>query len=156
MTIEILIHNKEGGSEERQRKMEEQIEKIYKKYKHGRMKLIRNMLLIYAALICIVSIFKGNPFPHRETVLFFNVDQPGWSTTDPWLMRVCAVLALIAGVTIIVRSILRDFSKVDRILLQECDAEKYLEMMEGMIAYGKSLNEKGFQKIKQISREITK
>ena len=71
-------------------------------------------------------------------------------------MRVCAVLALIAGVTITVRSILRDFSKVDRILLQECDAEKYLEMMEGMIAYGKSLNEKGFQKIKQISREITK
>ncbi len=126
--------------------MEEQIKRIYEKQTHGRMKLIGILLLIYAALICIVSIFKGNPFPHRETVLFFNVDQPGWSTTDPWLVWVCAVLALIAGVMITIRSILRDFTPIDRILLQECDAEKYLEMMEGMITYGKSLNEKGFQK----------
>lgn len=33
-----------------------------------------------------------------------------------------------------------------RILSQECDAEKYLEMLEGMIKYGKSLDYKGFQK----------
>ena len=31
-------------------------------------------------------------------------------------------------------------------LSQECDAEKYLEMLEGMIKYGKSLDYKGFQK----------
>lgn len=53
--------------------MEEQIKKIYEKQKNGRIRMIRNVLLIYAALICVVSIFKGNPFPHQETVLFFDV-----------------------------------------------------------------------------------
>ena len=39
--------------------------------------MIRNVLLIYAALICVVSIFKGNPFPHQETVLFFRCEAAG-------------------------------------------------------------------------------
>ena len=42
--------------------MEEQIKKIYEKQKNGRIRMIRNVLLIYAALICVVSIFKGNLF----------------------------------------------------------------------------------------------
>ena len=63
--------------------MEEQIKKIYEKQKNGRIRMIRNVLLIYAALICVVSIFKGNPFPHQETVLFFDVKQPGWSRQIP-------------------------------------------------------------------------
>lgn len=104
--------------------MEEQIKKIYEKQKNGRIRMIRNVLLIYAALICVVSIFKGNPFPHQETVLFFDVKQPGWVTTDPWLLWICVVVDLIAGIFILIRDILRDFSKIDRILSQQCDAEK--------------------------------
>ena len=50
--------------------MEEQIKKIYEKQKNGRIRMIRNVLLIYAALICVVSIFKGNPFPHRRQYSF--------------------------------------------------------------------------------------
>ena len=99
--------------------MEEQIKKIYEKQKNGRIRMIRNVLLIYAALICVVSIFKGNPFPHQETVLFFDVKQPGWVTTDPWLLW---------------------------ILSQQCDAEKYSEMLEELVKYGKSLDYHGFQK----------
>lgn len=38
--------------------MEEQIKKIYEKQKNGRIRMIRNVLLIYAALICVVSISK--------------------------------------------------------------------------------------------------
>ena len=95
--------------------------------------MIRNVLLIYAALICVVSIFKGNPFPHQETVLFFDVKQPGWVTTDPWLLWICVVVDLIAGIFILIRDIFRDFSKIDRILLQQCDAEKYSEMLEELI-----------------------
>ena len=49
--------------------MEEQIKKIYEKQKNGRIRMIRNVLLIYVALIGIVSIFKGIHF-HQETVLF--------------------------------------------------------------------------------------
>ena len=113
--------------------MEEQIKKIYEKQKNGRIRMIRNVLLIYAALICVVSIFKGNPFPHQETVLFFDVKQPGWVTTDPWLLWICVVVDLIAGIFILIRDIFRDFSKIDRILLQQCDAEKYSEMLEELI-----------------------
>ena len=87
--------------------MEEQIKKIYEKQKNGRIRMIRNVLLIYAALICVVSIFKGNPFPHQETVLFFDVKQPGWVTTDPWLLWICVVVDLIAGIFILIRDILR-------------------------------------------------
>ena len=126
--------------------MEEQIKKIYEKQKNGRIRMIRNVLLIYAALICVVSIFKGNPFPHQETVLFFDVKQPGWVTTDPWLLWICVVVDLIAGIFILVKGILRDFSKIDRILSQQCDAEKYSEMLEELIKYGKSLDYHGFQK----------
>ena len=126
--------------------MEEQIKKIYEKQKNGRIRMIRNVLLIYAALICVVSIFKGNPFPHQETVLFFDVKQPGWVTTDPWLLWICVVVDLIAGIFILIRDILRDFSKIDRILSQQCDAEKYSEMLEELIKYGKSLDYHGFQK----------
>ena len=126
--------------------MEEQIKKIYEKQKNGRIRMIRNVLLIYAALICVVSIFKGNPFPHQETVLFFDVKQPGWVTTDPWLLWICVVVDLIAGIFILIRDILRDFSKIDRILSQQCDAEKYSEMLEELVKYGKSLDYHGFQK----------
>jgi hypothetical protein len=35
------------------------------------------------------------------------------------------VVDLIAGIFILIRDILRDFSKIDRILSQQCDAEKY-------------------------------
>ena len=120
--------------------MEEQIKKIYEKQKKGRIRMIRNVLLIYVALICIVSIFKENPFPHQETVLFFNVKQSGWITTDSYLLWGCAVLDLIVVMLIEICNILREFSKIDRMLSQECDAEKYLEMLEGMIKYGKSLD----------------
>ena len=103
--------------------MEEQIKKIYEKQKNGRIRMIRNVLLIYAALICVVSIFKGNPF-----------------------LWICVVVDLIAGIFILIRDILRDFSKIDRILSQQCDAEKYSEMLEELIKYGKSLDYHGFQK----------
>ncbi len=72
--------------------------------------------------------------------------QPGWVTTDPWLLWICVVVDLIAGIFILIRDILRDFSKIDRILSEQCDAEKYSEMLEGMIKYGKSLDYHGFQK----------
>ena len=126
--------------------MEEQIKKIYEKQKNGRIRMIRNVLLIYVALICIVSIFKGNPFPHQETVLFFNVKQSGWITTDSYLLWGGAGLDLIVVRLIEICNILREFSKIDRMLSQECDAEKYLEMLEGMIKYGKSLDYHRFQK----------
>ena len=56
------------------------------------------------------------------------------------------VVDLIAGIFILIRDILRDFSKIDRILSQQCDAEKYSEMLEELIKYGKSLDYHGFQK----------
>ena len=127
--------------------MEEQIKKIYEKQKNGRIRMIRNVLLIYVALICIVSIFKGNPFPHQETVLFFNVKQSGWITKDYYLLWGCVVLDLIVVMLIEICNILREFSKIDRMLSQECDAEKYLEMLEGMIKYERVWIIKVFKKM---------
>ena len=72
--------------------------------------------------------------------------QSGWITTDSYLLWGCAVFDLIVVMLIEICNILREFSKIDRMLSQECDAEKYLEMLEGMIKYGKSLDYKGFQK----------
>ena len=56
------------------------------------------------------------------------------------------VVDLIAGIFILIKGILRDFSKIDQILSEQCDAEKYSEMLEGMIKYGKSLDYHRFQK----------
>ena len=41
--------------------------------------------------------------------------------------------------------ILRDFMKMDRIILEWCDVETYLEAMEYGVSFGKSLKFKGYQ-----------
>ncbi len=56
------------------------------------------------------------------------------------------VVDLIAGIFILIRDILRDFSKIDRILSQQCDAENLSEMLEELVKYGKSLDYHGFKK----------
>ena len=57
--------------------MEEQIKKIYEKQKNGRIRMIRNVLLIYAALICVVSIFKGKPVPASGDSTLFRCKAAG-------------------------------------------------------------------------------
>ena len=91
--------------------MEEQIIKIYEKQKNGRIRMIRNVLLIYVALICIVSIFKGNPFPHQETVLFFKCETVGLDHNRFLSSMGCAVLDLIVVMLIEICNILREFFK---------------------------------------------
>ncbi len=45
-----------------------------------------------------------------------------------------------AGIFILIRDILRDFSQIDRVSCsQQCDAEKYSEVLEELIKYGKGL-----------------
>ena len=126
--------------------MEDRIKRLYEKQKYGRVKAMGYELAGVAFMAAIVSVVEGNPFTHKETVLFFEVNQPGWITTSPYLFWFCAAVGIVAGIAGFSLVILREFSKFDRVLLQECDSVKYLEMMAYLVTYGKSVERKGFQK----------
>lgn len=126
--------------------MKKQIEEIYEKQKNRRVKAIVTGLLIYAITMGIVSAFLGSPFPHKETLLILETTRPGWISTDGYLLCFCAAAGGFAGIANIVCGILNQFRKLDQVLLQECDAKRYLELMEYAVTYGKGLKWKGLQK----------
>ena len=54
-------------------KLEEQIQHAYDRQKYGRIKGFFLFLVIYVLLIGMISLFLGNPLPHKETVVFFSI-----------------------------------------------------------------------------------
>lgn len=106
----------------------EQIEKMYERQKRGRMKAAIVCVIVYFLMIGIVSLFYGNPFPHKEMVLFFEMEQSGWIFTHGYLLLFCGIIGLAAGIGSVIYRVMNDYRALDRILLEECDAEKYLEV----------------------------
>lgn len=126
--------------------MKKQIEEMYEKQKNRRVKAIVTGLFVYAITMGIVSAFLGNPFPHKETLLILETTRPGWIYTDGYLLCFCSTAGGFAGIGNIVCGILNQFRKLDPVLLQECDAKRYLELMEYAVTYGKGLKWRGLQK----------
>ena len=126
--------------------MNKQIEEMYKKQKNRRLKAVVTGIVIYTVMMSGISVFLGNPFPHKENVLVWETTVPGWVITDSYLLWVCAVVGVLVVVGNTVCSILRPFHRIDQILLRECDARRYLEMMDYAVTYGERLKWKGLQK----------
>lgn len=126
-------------------RLEEQIRHAYNWQKYGRIKGFFLFLVIYVLLIGIISLFLGNPLPHRETVVFFSIWDYGWIYTYPYLVVLCGVIGLVLSIIGVCYIILRDLAKMDEIVLQQCDVEMYLETMKYGVSYGKKLKFKGFQ-----------
>ncbi len=127
-------------------RLEEQIQHAYNRQKYGRIKGFLSFLVIYILMIGIVSLFLGNPLPHKETLLFFSIWDYGWIYTYPYLVVLCGVIGFILSLIVVCYIILRDIAKMDEIVLQQCDVELYLKTMEYGVSYGKKLKCKGFQK----------
>ena len=53
--------------------LKDQIQYAYKRMKHGRIKGFLLCWVIYVFMGGIVSLFLGNPFPHKEVFSFFNI-----------------------------------------------------------------------------------
>ena len=128
------------------KRSEDQIQRAYDRQKKGRTKGFLVLLVVYILMIGIVSLFLGNPIPHKETLLFFSIWDYGWIYTYPYLVVLCGVVGLAFSLIWIYYIILRDLIKIDEIVLQQCDVEMYLETMKYGVAYGKKLKFKGFQK----------
>lgn len=125
---------------------EEMIQHAYDRQKYGRIKGVLILLLLYVLMIGIVSLFLGNPFPHRENVLFFSVWDYGWIHTDPYFIVLCGAVSLSLWLVWVCAVIQRDLTVIDKMFLQQCDAERYLEAAQYGVSYGKSLKLRGFQK----------
>ncbi len=137
----------------------EQIKRMYERQKRGRMKVVIVCEIVYFLMIGIVSLFYGNPFSHKEVVLFFEMEQRGWIYTHGYLLLLCGIAGLVTGIGSAICRIINDYSVLDRILLQECDVKKYLELMECAVSYGKKFSLKGFQAsciIQSVRDECTK
>lgn len=127
-------------------RLEKQIQYAYDRQKYGRSKGFFLFLVIYVLLIGMISLFLGNPLPHKETVVFFSIWDYGWIYTYPYLIVLCGVIGFILSLAGVCTLILRDLAQIDEIILQQCDAELYLETMQYGVSYGKSLKLMGFQK----------
>lgn len=97
-------------------------------------------------MMIIVSFFFGNPFSHRETLLFFEVWEPGWISTRPYLLVLCGGAAIFLTLFMVCYKILKSFKEFDDILQQQCDPKQYLEVISYGVSYGKELRLKGYQK----------
>ena len=126
--------------------MEEKIIKLYKKWKGGRIKNALSAVVFYFLMMIIVSIFFGNPFSHRETLLFFEVWEPGWISTRPYLLVLCGGAAIFLTLFMVCYKILKSFKEFDDILQQQCDPKQYLAVISFGVSYGKELRLKGYQK----------
>ena len=126
--------------------MEEKIIKLYKKWKGGRIKNSLFAVVFYFLMMIIVSIFFGNPFSHRETLLFFDVWEPGWISTRPYLLVLCGAAAIFITLFMVGYKILKSFKEFDDILQQQCDPKQYLAVTGYGVSYGKELRLKGYQK----------
>ncbi len=73
------------------------------------------------------------------------MEQSGWIYTHGYLLLLCGIAGLVAGIGSAICSITNDYRVLDRILLQECDVKKYLELMGCAVSYGKKFGLKGFQ-----------
>lgn len=124
----------------------EEIKRMYEKQKAGRVKSVIIFLVVYVLMIGVISLFYGNPFPHKEKVLFFETIQKGWINEKIYLLLICAGIGLIVGIGSIVYGIMQNIKMLDQILLQKCDVQEYLKNMEYAVSYGKQLDFKGFQK----------
>lgn len=129
--------------------MKEQIMKMYEYAKIGRRNIILAVIITYFIMVCLVSIFLGSPFPHREKVLFFETMQEGWVQTDFHWLIICAIVAAAvgaAGLLMYMFKIIKGIKRLNYVLMHYCDVKKYLENMEFAASYGKSLSFKGMQK----------
>ena len=48
-----------------------QVQRSYERMKHGKIKGFLQSMVVYAVMVGVISLFLGNPLPHRETILFF-------------------------------------------------------------------------------------
>lgn len=126
--------------------MKEQIVKLYEKQKRGRLKAVMVCVVVYFAMMGIVSMFLGSPFPHKTQILFMETMVNGWVSTHGYLLILCGIIGIFTGIGSILYQILRDFRQFDKILLEECDTKKYLEIMEYAVSYGTEIKPKDFQK----------
>ena len=126
--------------------MKEQIVKLYEKQKRGQFKAVGICVITYFAMLGIISMFLGSPFPHKTQILFMETMVNGWISTHDYLLILCGIIGIFTGIGSILYQILRDFRQLDRILMEECDTKKYLEIMEYAVSYGTEMKQKDFQK----------
>lgn len=127
--------------------MKKQIEEMYKKQRNSRAKAGAICILVFVMTMGIISIFFGNPFPHKGKILLLTVTYPGWIISDTYLLFICCIIAYLVSAGNAVWTFFKPFCKIDQVLLQQCDAKYYLELMEYAVTYGKSLKLKGTQKV---------
>ena len=104
--------------------LKDQIQYAYKRMKHGRIKGFLLCWVIYVFMGGIVSLFLGNPFPHKESVFFFSIWDSGWiytwADTRPYLLVIFTAAGMVLssiGLSVMIlriwqRSIKSSFSSV--------------------------------------------
>lgn len=85
-------------------------------------------LFLILILVGLVSIVKG--FPYTNISVMGIVVHPGWITSNPGLFVITLVLSFLLSVGIYVYRILKSINSLRNILIEDCDAETFLQVAE--------------------------
>lgn len=128
------------------------IEKTYGEMKNFRIKNLGVLAVVLSLLTATMSIFLGNPFPHKVTIAFFTYMEEGWITGKIYIWFLVCFMAFI-----IVRKWQKKYvQKITKpymeLLTDECDALCLKELTYRGVVHGKS-NEKHTDKYTQLCFE---
>lgn len=129
--------------------MKEQVKKIYDEQGRGILKSLFWGVTVFFVVMGIISLFCGSPLPYKEQKILGQALRSGWIIGKGYLLIICVIFAANASVGssfVAVAKIRHELSRVDCVLLHNCDVKRYLETMEFAVSYGKELHFKGYQK----------
>lgn len=102
-------------------------------------RITRNGLLLYFGLIVLLmivfSLFLGGPFVKTETLLFFTYHTEGWFFTKTYLIFLIILISILAAVSYGGIAGAGNVKQLQNILYQDCDAEKFHQILEEGIHY---------------------
>lgn len=126
--------------------MKKQVEKIYEEQGNGKLKSTVSGIAAFFLVMGMISLFYGSPFPYKEQKILGQALQSGWIMEKGYLLIICTILGIVAGVGSTIVKILKRLRELDYDLLHNCDVKRYLETMNFAVSYGKELHFKGYQK----------
>ena len=102
-------------------------------------RITRNGLLLYLGLIVLLtivfSLFLGGPFVKTETLLWLTYHTKGWFFEKTYLILLIIIFSILVAAIYGGIAGAGNVKKLRNILYQDCDAERFLQILEEGIHY---------------------
>lgn len=113
----------------------ELIKNIYSKLKYSRLKRLMMLIFLMVAMVAVFSLFLGNPFPHKYSIVISEVWVEGWLTRDIILSYVIIILSAVLTIKWDAHRARKMLVPLMNLVLEECNATRLVEISKKGIDY---------------------